>query len=159
LLFATAAFVVAAALGRGAGATAQARQAVRDRPITPGMIQLSLLAVTEVQAELRLSAEQVRNAREASERYQKALAETSVLSADERDQAEADGRWRKLRDESEKTVEAVLSPAQLKRLREIRLQQAGAVALADPKLAAELKLTGDQRKAVRVIAADRRTKF
>ncbi len=159
LSFATAVLVVAAGLGREAGAAAQAGQAVRHRPATPGMLQLSLLAVKEVQGELKLSAEQVRKAREALEKYQEALAETQIPSADARDQAEAERRWRQLGDESEKAVATLLTPVQIKRLREIRLQQAGAVAVADPKLAAELKLTEDQRKALKVIAADQQAKF
>src|SRR5262249_34978712 len=100
-----------------------------------------------------LSPKQVRKAREAIEkdRDEQRLLESGPAG-------EADKRWRELLAESEKAVAAILSPSQLKRFRQIRLQQVGAVALAVAKLADELKLTEGQRKAIKVIAEGRAAK-
>jgi hypothetical protein len=119
----------------------------------PGVPASFLLATKPVQEELKLSAEQVRKASEAAEKDRQAQEEIASSPVEE-----GDKRWRELLVESEKTVEAILSPAQLKRFKQLRLQHAGALALADPKLAAELKLTEDQRKAVRASAEDLATK-
>jgi hypothetical protein len=148
LSFFTAVPVVLGWLGWEAEAAAQVRKVG-----PPGMPASFLLAAKEVQEELKLSPEQVRKVREAAEkdRHAQRLIESGPA-------ADADKRWRELLAESEKAAAAILSPPQLKRFRQIRLQQVGAVALADPKLADQLKLTEDQRKAVKAIAQDREAK-
>jgi hypothetical protein len=113
-----------------------------------------LLADKAVQEELELSPEQVRKARAAREKDEDARERIESGPGDE-----ADKRWREVLAESDKAVTDILRPPQLKRFRQLRLQQAGAVALADPKLADDLKLTADQRKAIKAIAEDRLAKF
>lgn len=151
----SAAIVLAAGWYGGPGALAQDGRVVRDLPAVPGVYALSLLTVPAVGDELGLSAAQARGAREAYEKYREADERLPVAPATGRDKEEADRRWRELQTESQRAVAGLLTPAQAQRFREIRLQRAGALALADATLAAELKLTADQRKAVRAIAADR----
>jgi hypothetical protein len=50
--------------------------------------------------------------------------------------------------ELDKKAEAILTPAQQKRLRELDLQWRGPLALGDPKLAEEMQLTPQQRSSV-----------
>jgi Spy/CpxP family protein refolding chaperone len=63
----------------------------------------------------------------------------------------------KLTDEAEQKIAAILSPAQLQRLTEIRLQLEGPVAIAHPQVVEALGLSDDQRgqlKSVRDQASD-----
>jgi hypothetical protein len=135
-------------LGREPEAAAQVRKLGR-----PGVPASFLLADKAVQDELELSAEQVRKARAAYEKDRDARERIESGPA-----GEANKLWREVLAESEKAVAAILSPSQLKRFQQIRLQQVGALALADPKLADELKLTEDQRKAIKVIVEGRAAK-
>lgn len=57
-------------------------------------------------------------------------------------------------DESNKKAEAVLEAGQLKRLKEISLQVRGYRALADDEVATALKLTADQKDAVKTIQGE-----
>jgi hypothetical protein len=126
--------------------------AAQDRRFPwPGVPASFLLSAKPVQDELNLSAEQARKVREAKEKDQETKEAIVAGPA-----AEGEKRWRTLVQESEKTVAALLTPTQLRRFRQIRLQQVGALALNDPKLAEELKLTESQRKAVKVIVEARK---
>ena len=148
LTFFAAVLAVLGWLGREAEAADQVRKVGR-----PGVPASLLLTAKGVQEELKLSPEQVRKAREAADKDRDAERLIESGPADD-----GDKRWRELLAESEKAVAAILSPSQLKRFRQIRLQQVGTVALAVPKLADELKLTEDQRKAIKAIAEDREAK-
>jgi hypothetical protein len=55
-----------------------------------------------------------------------------------------------------KALESVLKPEQVKRLKEISLQQRGARALADPKIQTALKITDDQKEKIKTIQEDAR---
>lgn len=55
---------------------------------------------------------------------------------------------------SERAVSSVLNPDQIRRLRQIMIQLQGAGALRDPEIANALKLTAEQRQAVRAIEFD-----
>ncbi len=130
--------------GRGAKAAAQVRKTARS-----GMPASFLLGDKAIQEELKLSPEQVRKAQDAAEEDQQKEERIDAAPADQRDKLR-----RELLAESEKAVAAILRPAQLKRFQQIRLQHLGALSLADPKVADELKLTEDQRKAIEAIAGN-----
>lgn len=67
------------------------------------------------------------------------------------DREKAFAEMRKRIDESNKMVESILDASQLKRLKEISLQARGNGALADEEVATALKLTDDQKEAVKTI--------
>jgi len=144
----TAVVVVCAVLPEVGELNAQDRRVGRS-----GVPASFLLADESIQEELKLSTEQARNARDVVEKDRRTTEGIDSTSGEE-----GDKRWRELLTESEKAVTEILNPAQLKRFKQLRLQQAGAQALADPQLAAELKLTEDLRKAVKAIAEDRAAK-
>ena len=52
-------------------------------------------------------------------------------------------------EETEKKIEAILTTAQLARLKEIRLQVAGPAALADPDVLKALNLTDEQKEKIK----------
>lgn len=56
--------------------------------------------------------------------------------------------------EARKKAEAILSPEQVKRLKELTVQSQGANALTTPEVAAELKLTDDQKGKLQGISDD-----
>jgi serine/threonine protein kinase len=55
---------------------------------------------------------------------------------------------------NEAAVAAILSPGQIRRLRQVALQARGPMAFREPDVAASLKLTAEQRERIRAIEAD-----
>lgn len=78
-------------------------------------------------------------------------------SEEEREKAMAE--FRKRMEESNKKAEAVLEPAQLKRLKELSLQARGNGALNDEEVAKALKLSEDQVASVKTISEAMGTKM
>jgi hypothetical protein len=120
--------------------------------IAPGLIGsrgsgAMLLRMPQVQSELKLTAEQkakwaalLRRLREAQRvRFQ----ELPDLTSAERAKRQAE--WRA---SDEKQVAALLTADQQKRYRQLQLQQEGLPALLEPDVAAELRLTDEQRAGV-----------
>jgi hypothetical protein len=147
--FFTGVLVALGVLDGVADAVAQSRKVGR-----PGVLASVLLTAEPVQEELKLSAEQSRKVKDVVEKDRQTQEAIELGPPDD-----GDKRWQELLADSEKAVAAILTPAQLKRFKQIRLQHSGALALAEPKLASELKLTEEQQKAIKAIAENRSAKF
>jgi hypothetical protein len=65
-----------------------------------------------------------------------------------------DEEMEKLPDAIRKALAEVLNPKQMKRLRQIELQQRGIQAFTDKTVAVDLKLTDDQQTAIKTVVAD-----
>jgi serine/threonine protein kinase len=107
--------------------------------------RLLLLAQASVQAELKLSENQVRQVTHLAGRRHEGFRDQHDLSPDE---------WRakleKLADQ-EKALIRQLRPEQSRRLKQIALQQAGAGAFRDPEVVRTLQLTDGQKDQIRTI--------
>jgi hypothetical protein len=110
-----------------------------------------------VQKELGLTSDQTQKAEEAvqkvSEKYQDERATLRDLSPEER-REKMTALNTKINDESLKALHDVLKPEQLKRLKQVELQQRGPDALTDPEIQSKLNLTSDQKSKIKTIAAD-----
>ncbi len=107
---------------------------------------LGLLTQKSVQDELKMSDEQIKKATEQVEKQRESFAGLRDLSREER-QAKMQ--------ESEKANQALLAEIlkedQLKRFKEISLQQRGGQALADPEVAQALGLSTEQKDRIQAI--------
>ncbi len=112
----------------------------------PGGNSLGLLMQKSVQDELKMSDEQVKKATEEVEKQRESFAGLRDLSREER-QAKMQ--------ESAKANQAVLADIlkddQLKRFKQISLQQRGGQALADPEVAQALGLSTEQKDRIHAI--------
>jgi Spy/CpxP family protein refolding chaperone len=113
---------------------------------------LFLLNQKSVQDELKLSDEQVKKAKELSDKQRESFGGLRDLGQEERrtkmqEQAKA----------TEKTVGEILKPEQLKRVKQISLQQQGARALSIPEVATALNLTDEQKDKLKSIQEEART--
>jgi hypothetical protein len=136
------ALALSALLAGGAGARGFGRPGGQGFRMGGG--SAALLMAPDVQKELKLTDTQKTQVRGA---IQKSFADAQALfqqgqngSQEERMQA-----FQKLQAEQQKTIDGILNPDQRKRLHEILLQQQGGMALANPEVASELKLTDDQK--------------
>ena len=107
-----------------------------------------------VQAELKITAEQNEKIKELTRKAR----ENHQADFDELEKLEGEKRSLKKRDLSKTIIEevsknlpAALTPEQMKRLRQISLQQSGIQAFADPQVQKELGLSPEQQKQVRAI--------
>jgi type II secretory pathway component GspD/PulD (secretin) len=119
---------------------------------------------SEVQAELKLTEEQVTKAREISE-AQRGQFDPSIfqkLQAAQTDEerqklmAEMQASAEKLRLAAEEQFKAVVTPEQFARLRQLAWQRQGAAALVDDAIAAELKLSPEQVTQLKTIVDESR---
>lgn len=80
------------------------------------------------------------------------------LTDEQKDQLQKVGEtvMEDVRKAMEKKVAEILTPEQLKRVKQIELQQRGVMVLADPEVAAELGLTEDQKSQLNQIQEDAR---
>jgi hypothetical protein len=113
---------------------------------------LFLLNQKSVQDELKLSDEQVKKAKELSDKQRESFGGLRDLGQEERrakiqEQAKA----------TEKAVSELLKPEQLKRVKQISLQQQGARALSNPEVATALSLSDEQKDKIRSIQQEART--
>lgn len=147
-------FVVAAAVIALAASPALAQ---RQRPGgggAPGMgavSNLTLLQNKSVQDELKLSDDQVAKVKDAAQKQAAARPSLQGLQGEERA-----AKMRELSKEGDKLVADILKPEQTKRLKQIRLQQQGATALASPEVSKELNFTEEQKTKLKELQADAR---
>ncbi|MGO8744635.1 MAG: Spy/CpxP family protein refolding chaperone [Thermoguttaceae bacterium] len=127
---------------------------------SPAMMWGLLLRAPTVQKELNLTDDQKEKLKEYSDKAQAAMRELFAgmqdLSADERAAKMAENR-KKLdgqAEEAKKTIEGILLPNQLDRLKEVALQRRGPQALADKEVQTSLALTDDQKDKIKTIGED-----
>jgi Spy/CpxP family protein refolding chaperone len=114
-----------------------------------------LLDQKSVQDELKLSDEQIKKVKELSEKQR----ESFRGQRGQRGQRDAETRKKmeEARQATDKAVAEILKPEQLKRVRQISLQQEGARSLSNPEVAATLKLTDEQMSKIKSIQEETRT--
>ena len=126
---------------------------------------LMYLRSEQVQKELNLTEEQKEKAQALGERLREQMRERF---SGMRDLSEEQRRERfqemqqdaaKRAEEMRKEVAGILKPEQLKRLRQIELQQQGAAALMRPEVAENLGLTADQKEKLEQIGRSSREKM
>ncbi len=130
---------------------------------SPGLNQIGLLRNPSVQTELKLTDDQKSKAAvigdKVQEEMQGMLAELGELDPEDREAKLQE--LRKTAGERGKAVMAelgtILQPEQLTRLKQISLQLRGVGALADEEVAAELKLTDEQKKQLATIRTENET--
>lgn len=125
-----------------------------ERPRPPagfGLDPLSLLAQKSVQEEMKLSEEQVKKITELAEKRRGSFRDFQELGREER---------RKKREEQTqaeaKAVQEIVTADQLKRVRQIALQQRGLQAFDDAAIAEALKLSQEQKDKIKTILEDLR---
>jgi Spy/CpxP family protein refolding chaperone len=107
---------------------------------------LGLLGQKPVQEDLKLTDDQVKKVDDQVEKQREVFAALRDLSPEERQkeaatQAEA----------TKKNLSEILKDGQLKRLKQISLQQRGGQALADPEVSSALNLTSEQKDRITAI--------
>jgi hypothetical protein len=132
---------------------ARVEKILADLVVLQGIGQVQLLDQPAAADDLHLTDEQRRKAGELSARRREQIMESfrrlSRLPAEERrqrvvEQARAD----------DAAVSAILTTAQVERLRQIELQVQGVAAFRTPETVADLKLTVEQRKGIREIESE-----
>jgi Spy/CpxP family protein refolding chaperone len=115
---------------------------------------LGLLSQKSVQDELKLSDDQRKQGNELAEKQRDGFRGLRDLSEDE--------RRKKIEEraaENQKAVAGVLNAEQLKRLKQISLQQQGVLAYEQPEVASALQLTNDQKDKLKGIQQSARDKM
>jgi hypothetical protein len=115
----------------------------------PGGGPMFLLGQKSVQEELKLSEDQVGKITQLADKQQKARGELQDLSREERQK-----KMQEQNQAAEKEVAEILKPEQLKRLKQITLQQRGVQAVAQPEVAEALGLSSEQKEKLKTIQAD-----
>jgi Spy/CpxP family protein refolding chaperone len=146
---------VGLAVGLGLMLTAQAWSQQRGGrgfgggPGGPGMLAQN----KSVQQELKLSDEQVKKIGEAltqvREKHQEEFQNFRDLSEEERTALR-----KKVNDETSKELASILTPDQMKRFKQIELQQRGVGGLLEEDVEKALKLTDDQKDKIKTINED-----
>jgi serine/threonine protein kinase len=111
----------------------------------PGTSPLHLLSHKSVQEELKLDDGQQKTVSDLAEARRELFRTFKNRSSEE---------WKQKMDDlaaKDKALPDILRPAQAKRLQQIALQQRGAFALADPEVAAAVRLTDEQKTKVQSI--------
>jgi Spy/CpxP family protein refolding chaperone len=118
-----------------------------------------LLASEDVRKDLKVTDEQAEKLKDIQQQMgakgKEAFAEVQKLDESERQEKRLE-IFRKLNEESTQAVAKILTPDQMKRLKQIQLQQQGAQALADPEVQKKLNLTDEQKEKVKTITEDSR---
>ena len=116
---------------------------------------LMLLQNEQVQKEIELVADQKEKVtalnKETQDARAAARADMANLSQEERQ-----AKMKEAAEKTEKKVEGILNPKQLKRMEQIQLQVQGGVALSNPKVVKALALTDDQQAKIKTINDDSR---
>lgn len=139
-LFITAAIALLLTTSNQSQAQGRARGGLRMGNVAP----IQLLQVDEVQAELKLSAEQKEKANAAHEKFM--TARRQVFAEVDKESGERGSKMKELKDKTAEELTNVLDEAQRKRLGEIRLQVNGAAELDNKEIAEQLKITPEQEK-------------
>ena len=116
---------------------------------------VSLLTQKSVQDELKLSSEQVTKIKELSDKQRESFGGQRGQRG-QRDE-ETRKKMEEARKATEKAVTEILKPNQLKRVKQISLQQQGGRALSNPEIAAALKLSNEQKDKIKSIQEETRT--
>lgn len=134
---------------------AQERQRQRQRPGGPGGGfgggTTFLLQQESVQKELKLSEDQIKKIKELSDKQRESFRGLRDLSEEERRTKMAEARKA-----NEKAVAEILKPEQVKRVKQISLQQQGARALSNPEVAKALNLSSEQTDKIKKIQEEAR---
>jgi hypothetical protein len=112
---------------------------------------LFLLNQKSVQDELKLSDEQVKKAKELSDKQRASFGGLRDLGQEE--------RLKKIQEQAkanDKAVADLLKPEQLKRVKQISFQQQGARALSNPEVATALSLSDEQKTKIQSIQQEAR---
>lgn len=120
-------------------------------------IRLRVLALPQVQDELKLSADVKAEVQKHADSLQGLYGGLQNLSQEERQQ-----KFQEIQDKTKAAVEqvnAVLSKEQKERLDQIVLQARGTQALMDEKVSSELKMTDDQRQKLSQVQQQSRQQF
>jgi Spy/CpxP family protein refolding chaperone len=153
------ALVVAVVAMAASAALAQEQQRQRQRQRPGGGAGFGggfggttfLLQQESVQKELKLSEEQVKKIKELSEKQRESFRGLRDLSQEERRT-----KMQEAVKANEKAVGEILKPEQLKRVKQISLQQQGARALSNPEIAKTLNLTSEQTDKIKKIQEEAR---
>jgi len=110
-------------------------------------VQKEIEVLDDQLAAIKKAGDELRTAREA-QRGTGERPDYRNMSEQEREKATAEFRARREKETAAANAKLaeILLPHQVKRLQEISLQQRGTMALSDPKVAAELKITDEQKK-------------
>lgn len=116
-------------------------------------VQKEIEVLDDQLAAVKKAGEELRAAREA-QRGQGDRPDFRNMSEQERDKLFAEMRQRREKETATANAKLaeILLPHQVKRLQEISLQVRGTAALNDPKVAAELKITDEQKKKLEEVA-------
>jgi Spy/CpxP family protein refolding chaperone len=142
--------LVAAVLVMASGA-ASAQERQRQRPGGGGGFgggPMFLLGQPSVQKELKLSDEQIKKIKDLSDKQREAM---QGVARDERR-----AKMQELAKANNKAIGEILKPEQMKRAKQLALQQQGTRALSNPEVAKALKLTDDQQEKIKDIQAKAR---
>lgn len=139
-------------------ALAQQRQRGQRGQFGGGGGGFTLLLQNEgVQKELKLDQEQMGKTKEAVQKVQEknrdALAKLADLSQEER-RGKTQELTRAISEQTLSAVSSILKPEQIKRLKQIELQQAAAQAFTRPEVQTALNLTNEQKEKVKTISDD-----
>jgi hypothetical protein len=105
-----------------------------------------LLPQPAVQKDLKMTEEQIQQAKKSLTSRLTVREQLKDLDRDARAK-----RLEELKQENDKRAAAILTTAQIKRLRQIYLQQQGMNALTKPEVAREMKFTDEQRKQIETL--------
>jgi hypothetical protein len=110
------------------------------------MSQLTLLTQKSVQEELKLTPDQVEKVTELQRKQQGARQGLADLSQEERAK-----KMQEMTKETDKAVAGLLKPDQSKRIKQILLQQQGAMAFNTPEVAQAMNFTAEQKQKLKDI--------
>jgi Spy/CpxP family protein refolding chaperone len=132
---------------------ALAATAVQAQPRGPGFGGGTLFLLTQksVQEELKMSDEQVKKVTELEAKQREAFRDFRDLSREERQK-----KFEEMAKANTKAIGEILKEDQLKRVKQISLQQQGLRALANPEVADALKLTDEQKDKVKAVGEEAR---
>lgn len=119
------------------------------RPGMGGGNSLFLLTQKSVQDELKLTEEQVKKVTALQEKQRESFKGFKDLSKEE-----AKAKFEERAKETKKSVDEILKPEQVKRLKQISIQQSGSRAFSDPEVAEALKLSDEQKEKIKGIQED-----
>jgi serine/threonine protein kinase len=131
---------------------AEVETILRELIALMGSSQYGILHHQAVQAELRLTEDQREALGEIRERWREAFHESRRLGAGERER-----RLRALALEQEDGITKLFSTAQMRRFKQIALQQRGSQAFSDQTVVSALALTPEQKKRIREIQDEERS--
>jgi acyl-CoA reductase-like NAD-dependent aldehyde dehydrogenase len=111
---------------------------------------LQLLNIKEVQDELKMAPEQVSKIADKQQEVRQAMQEARQSAGNFQDMSPEDRAkfFAKMQEIQNKAVSDILDTKQMKRFHQLELQQQGPMAITRPDVAAELKLTDDQKKQI-----------